>query len=105
MSVGPGHFLALSGLVGAIAVFGLVARRDGPGLAASLAMFLLAPAIAFAGAAETGGGAGAPPQGAVVALVLVGAALALALVAAALVAVSCRRTDSLDLDESQELEA
>ena len=105
MSVGPAHYAVLSGIVFAIGLFGLVSRRDGFGLLASLAVLFLASVIAVTGFAETGGGAGSPPQGEILALTAVLVCISEGLVGAALVALLRRRQQSLDVDDYDELEA
>ncbi|MGI8847073.1 MAG: NADH-quinone oxidoreductase subunit K [Candidatus Dormibacteria bacterium] len=105
MSIGPTHDVVLSGIILALAIFGLVSRRDGIGVVASLALFLLAPVVAFAGLAEAGAANQLPAQGEVVALVMVGAAAAVALLGAAGVALLRRHNGVLDVDASTELDA
>jgi NADH-quinone oxidoreductase subunit K len=105
MTIGPGHYAVLTGVVFAIGLFGLLSRRDLFGVLASLALLLLAPVIAFAGFAEIGGGAGAPAQGELVALALVVVCAAQVAVGAGLVTLLRRRRDSVDVDDLDELEA
>jgi NADH-quinone oxidoreductase subunit K len=105
MTIGPGQYAALSGIVFAIGLFGVLSRRDAFGVLAGLGLLLLAPVVALVGFAETGGGAGSPPQGEIVALVVIVVCVSQGLVGAGLVALLRRRQESLEVDDYNELEA
>ncbi len=81
MSVGPGHFAVLGGLVLAIGLYGVLTRRGAPAVLLAAAVLSIAPVIALVGLAHLGRSGQVPATGdafAFLALVGLGAVCALA---------------------------
>ena len=104
MSVGPAHFAVLSALVFALALYGVLARRNSLHALAALVLLFSAPVIALVGFVETGAGASGPPLGGALALMAVVAMASEAVVGLAVAMLMWRRTGTGDIDEYIEVD-
>ena len=99
MTIGPAHFAALSAVVLATGLYGVLGRRNALHALVGLLVMLTAPVIALVGFAHTGGAAATPPMGDALAFVALLAMAALSTVGLSVVMLLWRRTESADLDE------
>ena len=104
MTIGPGHFAALSAIVFAIGLYGVLSRRNALHSLLGLVVLFTAPVIALVGFAHTGHGAGGPPMGDALAVMAMVATAAVAGVGLAVVLHLWRRIESADLDELADTE-
>ena len=102
MTAAPGAYAALSGVVFALGVFGLITRSSTWGVLMALVVLLSAPVIALIGFSQ--GGSGAQATGGAVALFAVIAIVALVATGTGLALLVQRRTGSSDVDDLIELE-
>jgi NADH-quinone oxidoreductase subunit K len=103
VSVGPAHYLVLSGILFAIGLFGVIARRNMLASLASLSILFSAPIIGAVGVAEAGNGV-IPHIGDAFALVMVAALCSQLVLGGAVIALVWRRAETIDMDELSELD-
>jgi len=104
MNVGPVHYAVLSGLVFALALYGVLARRNALQALVALALLFSAPVIALFGFVQTGGGGSGPPLGGALAFFAIIAMASEAVVGLGVVLLIWRRTGTGDIDEYVEVE-
>lgn len=104
MNVGPGHYAVLSGVLFALGLFGVIARRSATAALASLSVLFSAPVVLAVGFAESGNGSN-PRLGDVLALFTIGGLCAELIVGGAVAALLWRRGETADLEEMTELDA
>ena len=102
MTAGPGAYAALSGVVFALGVFGLITRSSTWGVLMAIVVMLCAPVIALLGFSQ--GGSGPTATGGALALFAVFAIVAVAATGAGLALLVQRRAGSSDVDDLVELE-
>ena len=102
MTAGPGAYAALSGVVFALGVFGLLTRSSTWGVLMAVVVLLAAPVIALVGFSQGGGG----PQaaGGALALLAVLAIVAVVATGVGLALLVQRRAGSSNVDDLVELE-
>jgi NADH-quinone oxidoreductase subunit K len=106
MNVGPVHYAVLSGLVFALALYGVLARRNALQALVALVLLFSAPVIALFGLVQTGGGGSGsgPPLGGALAFFAIIAMASEAVVGLGTVLLIWRRTGTGDIDEYVEVE-
>ena len=102
MTAGPGAYAALSGVVFALGVFGLLTRSSTWGVLMAVVVLLAAPVIALVGFSQSGSG----PQaaGGALALLAVLAIVAVVATGVGLALLVQRRAGSSNVDDLVELE-
>lgn len=102
MTAGAGAYAALSGVVFALGVFGLITRSSTWGVLMAIVVMLSAPVIALVGFSQDGNGSTA--NGGAMALFGVFAIVAVVAAGAGLALLVQRRNGSSDVDDLVELE-
>ena len=102
MTAGPGAYAALSGVVFALGVYGLITRSSTWGVLMAIVVMLAAPVIALVGFSQ--GGSGPTAAGGALALFAVFAIVAIAATGIGLALLVQRRVGSADVDDLVELE-
>jgi len=102
MTAGPGAYAALSGVVFALGVFGLITRSSTWGVLMAIVVLLSAPVIALVGFSQ--GGSGPTATGGALALFAVLAIVAVVATGAGMALLVQRRSGSSDVDDLVELE-
>lgn len=102
MTAGPAAYAALSGVVFALGVFGLITRSSTWAVLMAIVVLLSAPVIALVGFSQ--GGSGPTATGGALALFAVLAIVAVAATGAGMALLVQRRGGSSDVDDLVELE-
>lgn len=102
MTAGPSAYAALSGVVFALGVFGLLTRSSTWGVLTAVVVMLAAPVIALVGFSQ--GGTGPQATGGALALLAVFAIVAVGATGVGLALLVQRRAGSSDVDDLVELE-
>ena len=102
MNAGPGAYAALSGVVFALGIFGLITRSSTWGVLMAIVVMLTAPVIALVGFSQ--GGSGPTATGGALALFAVLAIVAVTATGTGLALLVQRRAGTSDVDDLVELE-